>query len=222
MADAPPQESRRVLDPIERSSEVIFGVIMALTFTGAISTTSPEREDVRELLVGALGCNTAWGIVDAVMYVITRLIERGRGLALLHRLQRTPDGDADAARAIIGEVLPPLVARELPAEGYAGLRARLLAVRDVPARPRVTGEDLRGAVEIFLLVFVSTLPLAVPFMLMDDVRRALRASNAVALAMMFLAGWVLGRYAGWRPARTGLVLAALGAVLVGITIALGG
>lgn len=219
MGTAASQAERRVLDPVDRSSEIIFGVIMALTFTGALSTTSAGREDVRELLVGALGCNAAWGIVDAVIFVLTRLIERGRGRTLLARLRRTPD--PHAARATIGEVLPPLVARALPAEAYTELRQRLLEAPDAPP-PRVTAEDLRGAVEIFLLVFVSTLPLAVPFMLMADVGLALRASNAVALGMMFVAGWVLGRYAGWRPAVTGFAMAALGAVLVGITIALGG
>ena len=49
----------RVLDPISRVSEILFGLIMALTFTGTISAASAGREEVRTLLVGAIGCNIA-------------------------------------------------------------------------------------------------------------------------------------------------------------------
>src|SRR5204863_508677 len=49
--------SRRVLEPIERISEVLFGVIMVLTFTGSLSVAEAGREDVRTMLIGAIGCN---------------------------------------------------------------------------------------------------------------------------------------------------------------------
>ena len=57
--------SKRVLEPIERVSEVLFGLIMVLTFTGSLSVAEAGREDVRTMLIGALGCNLAWGIIDA-------------------------------------------------------------------------------------------------------------------------------------------------------------
>jgi hypothetical protein len=44
---------------------------MALSFTGSLSVAESGREEIRTMLVGAIGCNTAWGIVDAVMYLIT-------------------------------------------------------------------------------------------------------------------------------------------------------
>jgi hypothetical protein len=58
--------SSRVLEPGERISEVLFGLIMVLTFTGSLSVAEAGREDIRTMLVGALGCNLAWGIIDAV------------------------------------------------------------------------------------------------------------------------------------------------------------
>src|SRR5262245_54955666 len=67
----------RILDPIARMSEVLFGLIMALTFTTTLELTA-GRADVRMLLVGVIGCNIAWGLVDAVMYLIATLTERGR------------------------------------------------------------------------------------------------------------------------------------------------
>ena len=63
------------LDPTDRFAEVVFGVIMAMTFTGTVSVASAGEQDIRQMLYAALGCNLAWGIVDAVMYVMTYPME---------------------------------------------------------------------------------------------------------------------------------------------------
>ena len=61
-AEAESRESARVLDPVARSSEVLFGLIMALTFTGTVSVATAGRDDVRTLVIGIIGCNIAWGL----------------------------------------------------------------------------------------------------------------------------------------------------------------
>ena len=70
---------KRVLEPIDRVSEVLFGLIMVLTFTGSLSVAEAGRDDVRTMLIGALGCNLAWGIIDGVLYLMGCLAEKGRG-----------------------------------------------------------------------------------------------------------------------------------------------
>ena len=72
------EQRRRVLEPTERFSEILFGLIMVLTFTGSLSVATSGREDVKAMIIGAIGCNLAWGIVDAIMYVMNSLAERGR------------------------------------------------------------------------------------------------------------------------------------------------
>jgi VIT1/CCC1 family predicted Fe2+/Mn2+ transporter len=57
---------------------------------------------------------------------------------------------------------------------------------------------------------------------MQDARLALRVSNVVAIAMLFGAGCLLASYAGMRRIRTGLAMVGIGAVLVAVTIVLGG
>ena len=74
--------SKRLLEPVDRISEVLFGLIMALTFTCALSVANAGEEEVREMLVGALGCNLAWGVVDAVMYLLACLTESGQKLTI--------------------------------------------------------------------------------------------------------------------------------------------
>jgi VIT1/CCC1 family predicted Fe2+/Mn2+ transporter len=75
---------------------------------------------------------------------------------------------------------------------------------------------------ICLLVFVSTFPVVIPFLFIGEVRPALRLSNAVAIAMLFLCGYVFARCTGLRPLPTGLLMVAIGCAMVGVAIALGG
>lgn len=74
---------------------------------------------------------------------------------------------------------------------------------------------------MFLLVFLCLFPVAAPFLLIADVPLALRVSNLVAVALLFLTGFSFGRQVG-RPWRTGILMVAIGIVLVAIALVLGG
>ncbi|BCJ91907.1 hypothetical protein IZ6_26420 [Terrihabitans soli] len=164
----------RVLDPIDRVSEIIFGLLMALSFTGSLSVAT-AHDEIRTVLAAALGCNIAWGLVDAVMYLVGTATERAR-----------------ASR------------------------------RPKSARATLTLSDFRGALGVFLLVTIATFPVVLPFLLISEVWLAMRVSNGIALLTLFIAGYQLGRYAGFVPWRSGFVMAAIGALLVAAIIALGG
>ena len=75
---------------------------------------------------------------------------------------------------------------------------------------------------IFLIVVATTFPVVLPFVLIEDVGLAKNASRVIALAMLFCGGLALGRYAGYGSWKVGLMMAGLGAVLVGAIMALGG
>jgi VIT1/CCC1 family predicted Fe2+/Mn2+ transporter len=79
-----------------------------------------------------------------------------------------------------------------------------------------------GAAAVCLLVFLSTIPVLVPFIFIADVTFALRTSNAIAVTMMFLLGCAFGHYAGFRPLRVGFLMVLIGSTLVALAIALGG
>ena len=79
-----------------------------------------------------------------------------------------------------------------------------------------------GAAGVFVLVFLSTFPVTIPFLFMSDAMRALRVSNAIAITMLFFTGYAFGRSAARNPWLMGLAMVLLGSVLVGLTIALGG
>src|SRR5882672_3509378 len=61
----------RYLDPGETLAEVLFGLIMMLTFTvGARLLTKRSELDAQEVVIAAIGCNIAWGVIDAVLFVL--------------------------------------------------------------------------------------------------------------------------------------------------------
>jgi VIT1/CCC1 family predicted Fe2+/Mn2+ transporter len=210
---------KRVLDPVERFSEIIFGLVMVLTFTGSVSVAESGRQEVRDLLVAALGCNVAWGLVDGVMYVVTSVVERARRNAVLWGVR---EAGTDRARAIVLGALPEGVALVTDEAEADRMAARLRALPEPPRHVGIEGHDLRGALGSCLLVVVATLPPTIPFLLVEDVGRALRVSNAAAVVCLFLAGWSLGRATGVRAWVLGLAMVLLGAGLVALTIALGG
>ncbi len=210
----------RILDPLERFSEIVFGLIMVLSFTGALSVANVGRDDIRVMLIGAIGCNLAWGIIDAAFYLIACVAERGRNADILRRVQQA--ADPERAQRIIAEALPEPVAAALQSADFERVREHLKTLPGPAGRPRLTVENWRGAAGVFLLVFLSTFPVVVPFLFMQNTGLALRVSNGVAIAMLFGAGYMLAGYAGMRRVPTGLVMVGIGAALVAITIALGG
>ena len=210
----------RVLEPIDRVSEVLFGLIMVLTFTGTLSVAEAGRDDVRAMLVGALGCNVAWGVIDAMLYLMGGLADKGRGLMTFRAVRKT--GDLQAARRDIAAALPPTLASILTPAELESIRQRLIRLPEPAARARLSKDDWLGATGVFLVVFLSTFPVVIPFIVMRSAGPALRVSNGVAIAMLFLTGWAFGRITGHHPWLVGLAMVVLGAILVGMTMALGG
>lgn len=212
--------SKSLLDPVERSSEIMFGLIMALTFTCTVSVAQSSRNDIATMLAAALTCNVAWGLVDGAMYILSSLVTRERKRSLAEEIGKA---SPMSARRILLANLPDGAERLLPDEDLDRLVQEIRATPVARGGIKPTGDDLRAALQIFLLVFLSTFPVALPFLLFANVALALRISNAVAILLLLLVGTGLGRYMGWaRPWVVGLAVAAFGVILVAITIALGG
>jgi len=213
------EKRARVLDPIHRISEIAFGALMALTFTGTLSVATANREEVRSMLFAALGCNLAWGLADAVIFLISTVTERHRGDTLLRRLQET--SDARAGQQQIAEVLPERLAAVATPAALETLRLALLKVAP-RTRPKLGLHDLVAALCVFALVVLATFPIVIPFMFIPKAALALRVSNWLAVGMLFISGLVLGRHAGGNAFLYGVSFAVIGAILVNAIIALGG
>jgi VIT family len=209
-----------VLDPMERISETLFGLIMSLTFICSLGVATGADINVQTMLIGALGCNLAWGIVDGGLYLLARINDRGNKILTLRAMRQAPD--SETARRVIADALPPELAALLPPDQIELMRQKLQQW-PVPSRGRrLTKRDWTGALGLCLLSFFSTFPVVIPFLFLSDARLALRVSYAIAIVMLFGCGYVFGIRSGLRPWAAGLAMVAVGSALVGVAVALGG
>lgn len=209
----------RLLDPIDRISEILFGLIMVLTSTATLSVVTAGRADVKTMVFGALGCNLAWGIIDAGLYLLDCLSDRARGPLLIQAVRKA---DKAEGTRLITETLPENLVTSLSARQIEALRQKAANVSSPKRIPRLVKEDFLSALAIAVLVFLSTFPVVIPFFLIGDTHAALRTSNVVAIAMLFACGYSFAACIGSKPWTTGLVMVGIGCALTGVAILLGG
>ena len=137
------------------------------------------------------------------------------------RAARQLENPGKAYRAI-ADALPPVLASVTTPAELETIRQRLQQLPEPPGRPQLTKDEWLAGLGVFLLVVVSTFPVVLPFLFVSEPSRALRMSNAIAILLIFLTGYVYGYHTGHRPLRSGLVMTVIGAAMVGLTIALGG
>lgn len=171
-----------VLNPVDRIAEVLFGLIMVLSFTGAISASTDARKEVRELLWAALGCNVAWGLVDAIMYLMNVAIERGHAITVIKKIHAS--NNPLESGQILKDEIQPAIAGLMSDKELSELSNRVKNLPMPSKKNLITGTDLWAGVQIFLLVFLCTFPVAIPFGIFDHLEVAMRVSNGVALLLL--------------------------------------
>lgn len=214
----------RHLDPASHMGEILFGLIMTLTFTLAAGIVIQEegREGAREMLIGILGCNLAWGIIDGVLYVLGQVFDRGRIRRIGFRVRQSASDD-EARRLVaaeLDETLEPMTDEPARRNLYDAIVER---VRRVPAAPNpVTRDDVLGALAACWVVFACSIPAVLPFLFLDDPQFALRVSNAILIGLLFVVGWRAALHTLVRPWLAGLGFMLIGVLLVALAIPLGG
>ena len=217
-----------LLDPIDTLAEIIFSVLILLTFTLAFRIFMldgrPITADyINDLIWAALGATVAWGIIDGIMYALIEVLGRSERHRLLWHIQaaNTPQ---EAIEAIGGEfdfILEPITGESQRQTLYQDILDHL---RD--SRPRAVGlkrEDLTGGLASVLIAVLAVAPSFLPlFIFRNDYALAIRLSNLVSFVVLFAAGYEWGRYTGMNRWRTGLLVTAVGALLVAVAIPLGG
>lgn len=213
----------RYLDQSEQLADILFGLIMVLTFTlGARSTIAEGREATRTLLLQALGCNVAWGIISGMLFLMNVLFERSQQARLILAVQRAND-EAQALGIVREELDEDLEAVAGPEERtrlYAHIVSKVKSAE--PRKLRIDRDDLIGAFIIFFLVCLTALPAILPFLFITDLLLALRVSNLLMVSLLFFAGFCAGRISNVNPWFAGLAMTIIGLAAVGTAELLGG
>ena len=133
---------QRALEPIERISEVLFGLIMVLTATGTLSVVNAGNPEIKTMILGALGCNLAWGIIDGGLYLLGRIEDHGRNLKTLRGVKQA--AEPDAVRHVIADALPEPIAASLAPEDLDLIARKLSELPEVAETPRDCSRGLGG------------------------------------------------------------------------------
>ena len=215
--------TERHLDPASRLGEILFGLIMVLTVTLTAGFAVAEgKRGVRQLLLAATGVNVAWGIIDAIMYLMNCMVVRRGKMRLVEAVQRAPDSK-ETLDLVRNRVEPELQELLPPEEAEAFSKSVVKHITKANATGKLlTKEDLYGALACFWLVVVSCLPAAIPFLIFSQPQVALRVSNLLLIAGLFYVGQKWADYAGKNRMLIGSAMVAVGLGLVGVAILLGG
>jgi VIT family len=214
----------RHLDPASHMGEILFGLIMTLTFTLAAGIVIQEegRAGAREMLIGILGCNLAWGIIDGVLYVLGQVFDRGRIRRIGFQVRQATSDD-EARRMVadeLDETLQPMADAPARRNFYDSIIDR---VRSTPIAPNpVRRADVMGGLAAGWLVFACSFPAVLPFLFLDDPHVALRVSNVILIALLFFVGWRAALHTLVKPWLGGLTFMLVGVLLVALAIPLGG
>jgi VIT1/CCC1 family predicted Fe2+/Mn2+ transporter len=221
---------QRFLDPIDRLTEAIYAVLIVMTFTMAYRAIDagafPDRaveQLVAQLALASFGCAVAWGIIDGAMFVLLSMLERGENNRLLKRVKAAPDEPAgiDVIANHLDGTFEAIMSEDERRDIYRQTYQRM---RDNELKQvGFKREEFYGALGVMIIAIIVTLPVVLPLILFrSDANLALRASNGMAIAMLFLFGYQWAKYAGSNPIKVGLLLAGLGVAMVLVAIPLGG
>ena len=213
---------RRYLDPSERMSEVLFGVIMTLTFTlgaGMIIKEGPNA--ARDLLIGVVGCNIAWGVIDGLLFIFGAMFTRGSRYRVSRVLAKEGRETAEAKlceylKNTYGDAISEPTRKVFCREVIEHVSVK------PPAPVKMIREDVFGAMANFLLVALTSVPAVLPFLVFHRHMLALRISNLLLIAIMFFVGWKWADHINANRWRIGLGMMVGGLLLVQFTILLGG
>ncbi|MCZ7381981.1 MAG: hypothetical protein O8C64_10510, partial [Candidatus Methanoperedens sp.] len=190
---------RALLSPSDRHSEVLFGLIMVLTITGTVWL---ETGSSKAIISAGIGACIAWGIVDGIIYVYSSLLERGR-IALAAQEATTCMGEGCDIRTIKEELKDTIVDTLGEREKHEVAQHILVRLKPVENHTRATKDDILGGIAAGTLVFISGIPLLLPFLFLNGIW-ALRLSRIIGFVMLFGIGYRWGGYVGRSRFWTGI------------------
>jgi len=220
-----------LIDPIDWLSETIFSILIFLLYILAFGiimlSRAPQaaisQADVTDLLIGALGAVLAWGMIDGIMYALFSVFERSEKRLMLENIQAS--NTTEEALEIIADnmdyLLEPITGENERKALYSSILIHLQ--ESTPQNIGVKREDITSALSHVLVAFIAVIPSIIPFIVFrSDYDLAIRISIIVSFIVLFVSGFLWGRYAGTSPWKTGLLIMSIAMILVLIAFLLGG
>lgn len=204
-------------------AEVMYGVIIAMTFTSVLRGYPAVLDLViTRVVLAALFCCIAWGIADGLFYSW----ERGYIIRRENQIIRfSKSRENESAISLIEDELEDTILRNISPETRSQLYRKLVEfLSGVEPRERLSPRQAATIIlGTFLLSAGAGLIVVIPFFLIRDVGSALLVSNALGIVLLFGVGYFRAIDRSVLPRiMYGFVSSLIGIFIAGITVVLGG
>ena len=205
------------------SSEPMFGVIMVVCFTSVLRAYPNLAEQILgTILVSALFCCIAWGLVDGIFYAWEAHYELDKRKKI-QEAAKTSTGAGDAEGLVeghLGDTVVDLLEDEDRKQIYQIVNKKLPGIDLGTVSIR---DDIVTVLIAFGLVVGSSIVVMVPFLVIDPVMTALVVSNVTGIVLLFFMGYWREEAKGiGKKLTTGLLTAFIALIITVVTIVLGG
>jgi len=219
------------ISPTQAAVEFFYGLLMAMTLSNtlrlALLGTSPA-DVVFVVSVAIFGCNTAWGIADGAVSLLTSHFQN---MYYYRKVKQIKEGaDLEAARELATEVLSEALSElqedvldEETRRHMAELTVRSIKRQEI-SEPVVGRSQWMTALWCLIMNVAAALPFIAIYQLglFLGLNLVTLVANVAGAVLLFFLGRFLDRRLGDGNGRTGLVMVGLGMLMLVIIVALGG
>lgn len=205
-------------------AEVMYGVIIAMTFTSVLRNAPADFELVTITIVyAALFCCIAWGIADGLFYVWERRYIIGQENEII-RLSKSGT-EKESAISLIEEELDDTIIRTIPPDHRLEIYQKFAQyLSGVDTREKMSSHDAMTIIlGTFMLSAGAGLIVVLPFFVIQNVEQALNLSNVLGIVLLFGVGYFRALDKNFfSKVMYGFISSLIGIIIAGITIVLGG
>lgn len=205
------------------SSEPMFGVIMVVCFTSVLRAFPDATDKVVEtILVSALFCCIAWGLVDGIFYAWEAhyLLEKKKKLQAWVQAPKDPKKGRELVEDDLGDTIVDLMDEKDKEQIYQIVEKN---VPGVDLGHVSIKEDIITVAIAFGLVVGSSIIVMLPFLWFSPLTTALKISNITGILLLFIMGY--WREEDKRTSKkliTGGFTALVALIITLVTVYLGG
>ncbi len=205
------------------SSEPMFGVIMVVCFTSVLRAYPNLAEKViGTVLLSALFCCIAWGLVDGIFYAWEAHYELDKKKKLQARVRAAsdPEKTRELVEDDLGDSIVDFMDEADKEQIYQIIEKK---VHKVDLGGVSIKEDVTTVLIAFGLVVGSSIIVMLPFLLFSPVMTALKISNVTGIFLLFFMGfWREEDKRASKKLITGGFTALVALIITVVTIVLGG
>jgi len=181
----------------ERYAEVFYGILMVTGCTGLVALGVPKEEaGVLIMFYTALIVNILWGLIDGFTVIYGTMVDDVAEDLAVKNLRA--DGGDEAAEDVLDNLDGSLVGKMKEEDKAEVVKVIRSAKSYMPVVNRIGLSEIKRILAIFSLDFICVFPVAIPYLLADDVTVAARWSFVIATFLMAFLGYRWAKYARMR------------------------